>query len=115
LHRLYRENIISLFNLNQGKQHNPANMIYMWAVDKKKILRNVTDNVCTAFLNMRLRRQHEVEVGKDWIVRAKEAGATDENENETDKVNYTRFCQGLERLDNAILQLDETLMVLKDF
>jgi DNA-directed RNA polymerase III subunit RPC3 len=64
---------------------------------------------------MRLRRQHEVEVGKDWIERAKEAGATDENENETDKVNYTRFCQGLERLDNAALQLDETLMVLIDY
>ena len=75
----------------------------------------VADNVCTALLNMRLRRQHEVEVGRLLIERAKEAGATDENENEADKLNYTRFCQGLERLDKAALQLDETLMVLKDF
>ena len=64
---------------------------------------------------MRLRRQHEADVGKDWIERAKEGGAADENENETDKVNYTRFCQGLERLDIAALQLDETLMVMKDY
>ena len=75
----------------------------------------VTDNVCTALLNMRLRRQHEVEVGREWIERAKEAGATDENENEADKLNYTRFCQGLERLDKAALQLDETLLVLTDY
>jgi DNA-directed RNA polymerase III subunit RPC3 len=66
-------------------------------------------------VNIRLRRQHEVEVGKEWIERAKEAGLTDVNENEMDKNNYNKFCQGLERLDNAILQLDETLMVLLDF
>lgn len=56
---------------------------------------------------MRLRRQKEVEVGKDWINRAKEAEATDENENEADKLMFSRFCQGLERLDNAAIQLDE--------
>jgi DNA-directed RNA polymerase III subunit RPC3 len=90
-------------------------MVYLWTVSKPRILQSVTDTVCTCLLNMRLRRQHEVEVGKDWIERAKEAGATDENDNETDKVNYNRFCQGLERLDNACLQLDETLMVLKNY
>lgn len=115
LHRLYRDNFIDLFNLNQGKQHNPASMFYLWSTSRAKSLRHATDNVCTALLHMRLRRQHEVEVGKDWIERAKEAGAIDENENEADKVNYTRFCQGLERLDIAALQLDETLMVLKDY
>jgi DNA-directed RNA polymerase III subunit RPC3 len=115
LHTLYRENYINLFNLNQGKQHNPASMFYLWEISRPKSLRNVTDSVCVALLNMRLRRQHEVEVGKDWIERAKEAGATDENDNDADKLNYTRFCQGLERLDNAALQIDETLMVLKDY
>lgn len=115
LHRLYRENYIDLFNINQSKQHNPANMFYLWSTSRAKSLRKATDSVCVAMLNMRLRRQHEVEIGKEWIERAKEAGATDENENDIDKMNYTRFCQGLERLDTAALQLDETLMVLKDY
>jgi DNA-directed RNA polymerase III subunit RPC3 len=115
LHRLYRDNYISLFNINQGKQHNPASMFYLWSTSRAKSLRNATDSVLTALLNIRLRRQHEVEIGKDWIERAKEAGATDENENEADKLNYARFCEGLERLDTAALQLDETLMVLKDY
>ena len=78
-------------------------------------MRTVTKNVATAILHLRLRRQHEVEVGKEWIERAKEAGVTDENENEADKLNYAKFCQGLERLDCALLQLDETFMVLKNF
>lgn len=115
LHRLYRDKYIELFNINQGKQHNPASMIYLWGYSRPRGTRTTADNVCTALCNMRLRRQHEVEVGKDWIERAKEAGATDENENEIDKLMFSRFCQGLERLDNAAIQLDETLMVLNDY
>lgn len=115
LHKLYRANYVTLLTLNQSKQHNPANMIYLWTVEKSKMQQNVTDNVCRALTNIRLRRQHEESVGKDLIERAKEANDADVNEQEMDKVNYTKFCLGLERLDNACLQLDETLMVLFDF
>jgi len=115
LHRLYRQNYISLLSLSSSKQHNYASIIYLWSVSNSRILTTVRDNVALALTNMRLRRQHEVDVGKEWIERAKEAGSTDVNENEIDKTNYNKFCQGLERLDNAILQLDETLMALVDF
>lgn len=114
LHRLYREKYIRLFNLNQGKQHNPTNMFYLWSVSHAKTLQHTTDSVCTALYNMRLRRQHEVEVGKEWIER-QEDGASEENESEIDKLKFTQFCKGMERLDRAALQLDETLMVLKDY
>lgn len=87
-------------------------MIYLWTVDRKKMQETVTANVCRALTNIRLRRQHEVEVGKAWMERSKEKEV---NEHEMDQENYTKFCQGLERLDNAALQLDETLMVLLDF
>lgn len=115
LHRLYKTNYVSLFYLHQTKQHNPANAIYLWYVDNSKIKETILSNTCKALYNLRLRRQHEVEVGKDWIERAKEADETDENESELDKLNYNKFCQGLERIDNACLQLDETLMILMDF
>jgi DNA-directed RNA polymerase III subunit RPC3 len=115
LHRLYRAKYIELFTLNTSRQHNPSNMIYLWTVDGARVLRNVTDNVCTALLNLRLRRQHQIEIGKNWIDRAQEAGDMDENEHEADKLNHRKFCLGLERLYNSCLQLDETMMVLKDF
>lgn len=114
LHRLYRSRYIDLFTLNTSRQHNPSNMIYLWNVDHARILRNVTDDVCRAILNLRLRRQHEIEMGRNWIERAQE-GEVDENDHEADKLNHQKFCLGLERLYNATLQLDETLMVLKDF
>lgn len=115
LHRLYRSKYIELFTLNTSRQHNPSNMIYLWTVVRDRVLQNVTDNVCNALLNLRLRRQHQIEIGKNWIERAQEAGDMDENEHEADKLNHRKFCLGLERLYNSCLQLDETLMILEDF
>jgi len=64
---------------------------------------------------MRLRQQHEVQVGKQWLERADEASAADENEVELDKVRRADFQKGLERLDQACVQIDETLMALTCF
>ncbi|KAL7531045.1 hypothetical protein ACHAXR_007686 [Thalassiosira sp. AJA248-18] len=115
LHRLHRDKYINLFDMHMTKTHNTGTAIFLWDVIPSRLLKTVVRNVCTAIFNLRLRRQHEVEVGKDWMDRAKEAGATEENVHEEDKKKYHAFCKGLERLDCASLQLDETLMVLKDF
>jgi DNA-directed RNA polymerase III subunit RPC3 len=112
LHRLHRENYICLSDMHLTKTHNSGTAIYLWNVIPSRMSNTVINNVFTAILNLRLRRQHEVEVGKDWMDRAKDS--TDENDNEEDKKKYQAFCKGLERLDSACLQLDETLMVLKD-
>jgi len=114
LYDLFQAKLITLINLQQGKQHNAATAIYLWGIDRRRMTQTVTDNVALALHNIRLRRQHEMEVGKDWVERAKES-SVDENEHELDKLNYNKFCQGLERLDSAALQLDESLMVMKDF
>lgn len=114
LYELFQAKLIILVNLQQGKQHNAATSIYLWGVDCWKTTQSVSGYVALALHNIRLRRLHEMEVGKDWVERAKEP-SVDENEHDLDKLNYNMFCQGLERLDTAALQLDETLMVMKDF
>jgi len=114
LYDLFQAKLIMLVNLQQGKQHNAATSIYLWGVDCWKTTQSVTDYIALALHNIRLRRRHEMEVGEDWVERAKEPSA-DENEHDLDKLNYNKFCQGLERLDSAALQLDETLMVMRDF
>merc|ERR1712228_853909 len=102
--------------MQMTKTHNPNTAIYLWTVIMTQLKQVMLNDTCKALLHLRLRRMHETEmVGKDWIERAKEAGALDENDHEVDKLNYAKFCQGLERLDNAVLDLDQTLMVLKDF
>lgn len=114
LYELFQAKLIALINLQQGKQHNAATSIYLWGMDSRKTTQTVTDNIALALHNIRLRRQHEMEVGKEWVERAK-GPSVDENEHDLDKINYSKFCQGLERLDTAALQLDETLMIMRDF
>jgi hypothetical protein len=115
LHQLLRKKYVELFSVSAARMPTPINSIYVWRADRDRLVTIVTENTALALWNIRLRRQHQVEVGKEWIERAQQAGDMDENDHETDRINYQRFCVGLERLDNAVLQLDETLMVLKDF
>ncbi|KAL3768698.1 hypothetical protein ACHAWU_006799 [Discostella pseudostelligera] len=115
LHRLHRDSYIDLADMHVTKTHNTGTAIFLWDVIPSRLFKTVINNTCTALLNLRLRRQHEVEVGRDWMNRAKDAGSAEENVHEGDKKKYHAFCKGLERLDCACLQLDETLMVLKDF
>jgi hypothetical protein len=116
LHHLFRSRYVELVQLSSSRQYNPANAIYAWGVERTRLRRNITDDVAKALGNVRLRREHEVEViGKNWMERAQQASDMDENDHEIDQRNYQKFCLGLERLDVAALQLDETLMALCDF
>lgn len=115
LHHLYRSRYVELMQLSSSRQYNPANTTYLWGVERPRLMQKITENVATALWNIRLRREHEVEVGKNWIERAQQAADTDENDHGTDKLNYQKFCLGLERLDVAALQLDETFMALCEF
>ena len=115
LHRLHRDSYIDLADMHVTKTHNTGTAIFLWDVIPSRLRKTVINNTCTALLNLRLRRQHEVEVGRVWMNRAKDAGSAEENVHEGDKKKYHAFCKGLERLDCACLQLDETLMVLNDF
>jgi len=115
MHRLHCDKYLNLFDMHMTKTHNTGTAIFLWDVIPSRLFKTVVNNISTALLNLRLRRQHEVEVGKEWMDRAKDAGATEENVHEEDKKKYHAFCKGLERLDSACLHLDETLMVLKDF
>ena len=115
LHRLYRSRYCDLFSVSQARMPTPANSTYVWKCDREQLVTIIKEDVANALWKIRLRRQHQVEVGKEWIERAQQAGDQDENAHETDRINYQRFCVGLERLDNAVLQLDETLMILRDY
>ena len=120
LHELYRNRYIELFQLStsqSSKQYfNHHSSIYLWCVHPNRLRQRVIDNVLTAARNLNVRRQHESEVvGREWIERAQRQMQEDENEHETDKLNYQKFCLGLERIDVALHQLDETLLALADF
>ncbi|GAX24767.1 DNA-directed RNA polymerase III subunit RPC3 [Fistulifera solaris] len=112
LHRMYRQNYLELMTLNRSASTSMQH--YVWSVSEQ-FSQVIVRDTAHALYNLRLRRQRQVQVGKEWIERAQRAAVTEENDHETDRVNYQKFCVGLERLDHAVLQLDEMLMVLRDF
>jgi hypothetical protein len=114
LHGLYRKRYIENMGLST-RQYAPAQTTYLWGVNYPKLLQTITDNVLTALVNIRLRREHEILVGSHWIERAKQKDDNDENDHEADKLNYQKFCLGLERLDVAASQLELTLMILLEY
>jgi hypothetical protein len=101
--------------IQSTKQHNPGTAIYLWGLVPHRLQTNILHNVCRAFYNIRLRQQHEVHIGRQWLERAGDASTADENEVEMDKIRYNTFMKGLERLDQACIHLDETLMALTAF
>jgi DNA-directed RNA polymerase III subunit RPC3 len=128
LHHLFRSRYVDIFHLSSSssgsRQYNPANAIYLWGVDRKRLLiPTIRSNVATALWNIRLRRESHMQCGKIFLERAAaqqqqqhDNGTNgDSADNKNDQLQYERFCLGLERLDVATLQLDETLMALCDF
>ena len=100
-------------NFQQTKQYNPNTALYTWYVNHRNLYQTISDNLYTSMTNLRLRKQHEMEIGKSMIERQQGSGGT-ENETDRDKASYLAFCKGLDRLDNAILQLDESLLVMQE-
>jgi DNA-directed RNA polymerase III subunit RPC3 len=137
LHHLYRSRYVELLQLSNSsrQQYNPNNAIYLWGIERPRLIQRMIDDVAKALYNLRLRRQHEVEtIGAEWLERMTtnqqhQPYSHDHTNNFTtdvenidlnitnaiDRENYTMFCIGLERIDVASIQLDETLMALLDF
>ena len=125
LHRLYKSRYIELLQLSTRQQYNPGSTIYLWGVYPDRIRKKIVEDVALALWNIRLRRQHELQVGKEWIERAQQeqqilqntssVSGSGENDHEVDRRNYQKFCLGLERLDFAASQLDDTLLVMHDY
>jgi DNA-directed RNA polymerase III subunit RPC3 len=117
-HLLYRNRYLEMMQLSSSRQHNPVNAIYLWGVNMRRLREKCIDDSAAALLNIRLRRQHQVEdVGRHWLdrERSQQEAEADENSQETDRINQQKFKLGLERLDVAAMQLDETLLLMNDY
>lgn len=115
LHTLYKSNYVVQLNQQQGKHHNSGTAIYLWTVLTHIYHASVHDDICRVYCNLQRRRQHQSQVGKEWFQRALNASEIEENDNVEDRKRYEKFSVGLERLDIACLQTDDTLNALRDF
>lgn len=114
LNRLYLSDYLRMMMFSP-RQYNPNHMTFLWGFEYPKLVQTVTGQAAQALLNIRLRRDSEAQVGKLFLDRAKQAADVDENENQDDKEKHEKFILGMERLDVASQQLEDTLVCFLEF
>jgi len=122
LHQLYKIRCVELIQLpgpgGSSSSGGHGNTVHLWGVHLSRLKTTLLEHAAHALYNLRLRRQSELDRGQLWVERARQAisgDGGDENEHAKDRLQYTQFCLGLERLDVATLQLDDTILILGNF
>lgn len=103
LYLLQREGWITNIDISKRSDFNVGSTFWFWTLDQANVDRNILEHLHQAAYNLRARRQHEFLQGKD-LVEFAQAG-----EQETERLQ--RLSTILARLDKALLEVDETIML----
>lgn len=109
LYDLYRDKLIHLQEIPKRSDHNPVHTMYTWSVNTFHIERVIRERVQDSICKLRSRRDFIAKENKELIARSSQLV----EENDLEK--FDKLSQGLDRLDRSILQLDENLMLYRDF
>ena len=109
LFEMYAEHLVKLQEIPKRADHNPAFTVFCWSVDVPKLERLVTERIQDSLGKLRRRRKHEAHENKDLIARS------DQLVEAHDLAKFDKLSRALDRLDRAILQLGEMLMLYRDF
>ncbi|GLE07254.1 hypothetical protein PINS_up017314 [Pythium insidiosum] len=109
LYELYREQLVQLQEIPKRADHSPAFTLYCWSVDVPRLERSVTQRVQDALTRLRRRRKLEADENKDLIARS------DQLVEANDLAKFDKLSRSLDRLDRAVIQLDNMLMLYRDF
>ncbi|KAJ0396857.1 hypothetical protein ATCC90586_008220 [Pythium insidiosum] len=105
LYELLREQLVQLQEIPKRADHSPAFTLYCWSVDVPRLERSVTQRVQDALTRLRRRRKLEADENKDLIARS------DQLVEANDLAKFDKLSRSLDRLDRAIIQLDNMLML----
>ncbi|TMW63835.1 hypothetical protein Poli38472_002776 [Pythium oligandrum] len=109
LYELYRENLVKLQEIPKRADHNPAFTMYCWSVDVPGLELSIAERIQDSLSKLRRRRKDEAEQNKELIARS------DQLVDENDLAKFDKISRALDRLDRAIIHLDNMLMLYRDF
>jgi hypothetical protein len=111
LFALFSAGFLKLQEVPKRSDHSPQTTFYVWGINQTSLSIRLSDNVHKSILNMRLRRESEWRAHEELIERHQRRLITSER----DKKKFLKLGGMLRRLDAAVLQLDDTNMLLVDF
>ncbi|CAM9690149.1 unnamed protein product [Pylaiella littoralis] len=111
LYQLLKDRMVSVQEVPKRADHNPSTTFYLWTIKHDQVAQVVLDTLYKAMLNMRLRRKFVYCNDKELFIH--DAAARLSNDAEKERLDQVR--RSLDRLDTALLRLDENLMFFNTF
>jgi DNA-binding Lrp family transcriptional regulator len=106
LYELFKHQWVEYVEISKRADYAPTSTHYLWTVNETKLRAALLESLYLSLYNLRLRRQHEFQRGKDVL---------DFSQNISDVKEAERFnhvTEILERLDNAVIKIVDNITVL---
>ncbi|CAM9391906.1 unnamed protein product [Sphacelaria rigidula] len=103
--------MVSVQEVPRRADRNPNTTYYLWTIKHDQVSQVVMDSLYKAMLNMRLRRKFVYSNDKELFIH--DAAARVSNDAERERLEKVK--RSLDRLDTALLRLDENLMIFDTF
>jgi transcription initiation factor IIE alpha subunit len=109
LYHMYRDEVVTFQEVPRRADHHPNQTFYLWAFDARRVTGELLDRMYKGALNLRLRRQKEVGEKGDLLANK------DNIRDEVEAAHFDRLTTALDRLDQALENVDETIMLFTVF
>ncbi|XP_065834496.1 DNA-directed RNA polymerase III subunit RPC3-like [Oscarella lobularis] len=130
LYRMFAEDFVRVQEIPRTPDHAPSRTFYLFAVDLDELARLLLGECCAAAANLACRRRVEADACRRLIEKGarceaaldalREAGKSTEEDAEESMTPAERreleaFRRAEKKLENAEIQLDETMMILQKY
>jgi DNA-directed RNA polymerase III subunit RPC3 len=109
LYELLTHGLVKMQEIPKRSDHNPAFTLYCWSVNAEGIEKMITERIFHSLCKLRRRRKFEADENKELIARS------DQLVESNDLGKFEKLSRALDRLDRAMIQLDDMLMLFCDF
>lgn len=109
LYRMYADLLLTVQEIPRRADHHPNQTFYLWTFNMQQVVEELTQRMYKGALNLRLRRQKETQEKRDLL-------ANKENiRDDVEAAHFDQLTTTLDRLDQALENLDATLMLFTVF
>eukprot|EP00299_Pterocystis_sp_00344_P016550 c829_g1_i1.p1 GENE.c829_g1_i1~~c829_g1_i1.p1 ORF type:complete len:417 (-),score=128.82 c829_g1_i1:16-1266(-) len=112
LFQMLKANILSLQEIPKSADRAPSRTIYLWKVQLGAVNDQIVQEMFKTMWNIKKRRQHEFHSAEDLV---HTFTTKPDTLTEAQKRQLKQLQEIVNRLDKAMLQLDQTMIVLRDF
>eukprot|EP01041_Mallomonas_annulata_P010948 gene10948-22864_t len=106
LYKLYANKWVNYVEVSKRIDFQSNSTLFFWYIDLLKMNHNLLESMYKSLYNIRKRRKFEFEQGKELVEFANQIT------NVTEADRFDKLARSLDRLDRAVLKVDETIMML---